>query len=102
MALRQDDGSASPSEQATIAWMEQDLAHHWSLGHHVDRGRAWIAWWGSLMGIAAWAFWAALTIALILAPFPFNLGGWALLCGVLVFLWPALLTRQRGVAKPVS
>ncbi|MDQ1501698.1 MAG: hypothetical protein QOI86_5038 [Actinomycetota bacterium] len=94
MALRRDDGSPNPSERTTIAWMEQDLAHQWSLAHHRDRGRAWIAWWGSLMGITAWAFWAALTIALMLAPFPFNLGGLLLLCGAVVFLWPALLTRS--------
>ena len=102
MALQGDDGSPKPAEQAMIAWMEQDLAHHWSLAHQVDRGRAWIALWGSHMGVVAWACWAALTIPLILAPFPFNLGGWALLGGVLVFLWPALFTREQDVAKPVS
>jgi hypothetical protein len=93
MASQREDGSPSPSEKAMIAWMEQDLAHHWSLAHYVDRGRAWIAWWGSLMGSIAWAFWALLTIALLLAPFPFNLVGLAFLCGAMVFLWPALLTR---------
>jgi hypothetical protein len=96
MALRRDGWSSpDPSDPQTLAWMEEELAAHWSLAHHVDRGRAWVARWGSSMGIVSWACWAMLTIALLLAPFPLNLGGFALICAVLVFLWPALLARRR-------
>jgi hypothetical protein len=93
MARRDDWSSPDPSEPGTIAWMEQELADRWSWAHHVDCGRAWVARVGSSMGTVLWVCWGMLTFALVLAPFPFNLGAWALISGVVVFLWPALLAR---------